>query len=186
MGDTGPCGPCSEIHFDRIGGRDASQYVNADDPNVLEIWNIVFIQYNRDETSKLSTLPAQHIDTGMGLERLASILQGKMSNYDVDIFQPFFEKIFKASSEGKQYEGKLGEEDKDLKDTAFRAIADHVRTLSFAIADGAVPDNVGRGYVLRRILRRAARYGQQILGLENGFFASLVPGKLSFLHKPNV
>jgi len=175
MGDTGPCGPCSEIHFDRIGGRDASQYVNADDPNVLEIWNIVFIQYNRDETSKLSTLPSQHIDTGMGLERLASILQGKMSNYDVDIFQPFFEKIFEASSEGKQYEGRLGEEDKDLKDTAFRAIADHVRTLSFAIADGAVPDNVGRGYVLRRILRRAARYGQQILGLENGFFASLVP-----------
>jgi alanyl-tRNA synthetase len=182
MGDTGPCGPCSEIHFDRIGGgRDASSYVNADDPNVLEIWNIVFIQYNRDENGKLSTLPAQHIDTGMGLERLTSILQGKMSNYDIDIFQPFFRQLSATSSSSHHphsYEGKLGEDDVNLKDTAYRAIADHIRTVTFAIADGAVPDNVGRGYVLRRILRRASRYGQQILGCHNGFFANLVPGKI--------
>ena len=112
----------------------------------------------------------------MGLERLASILQGKMSNYDVDIFQPIFEKIAEYSKV-EIYEGKLGEEDKDLKDTAYRVIADHMRTLSFAIADGAVPNNEGRGYVLRRVLRRAARYGQQILGCENGFLTGLVPGE---------
>ena len=174
MGETGPCGPCSEIHYDRIGGRDASALVNADDPDVIEIWNIVFIQYNRDAKG-LSLLPAKHIDTGMGLERLVSILQDQTSNYDIDVFQPLFAKIAEHSKVGP-YTGKLGEEDTDLKDTAYRAIADHIRTLSFAIADGAIPNNEGRGYVLRRILRRATRYGQQILKAE--------PGKI--LHLPMI
>ena len=173
MGETGPCGPCSEIHYDRIGNRDASALVNADDPDVIEIWNIVFVQYNRDDAG-LSTLPNQHIDTGMGLERLVSLLQDKSSNYDIDIFQPLFREIEKYSQVGP-YTGLVLEEDTTLKDTAYRAIADHARTLSFAIADGAVPNNGGRGYVLRRILRRAARYGQQILKCEPGFFAKLVP-----------
>ena len=135
--------------------------------------NIVFIQYNRDEKG-LQQLPSKHIDTGMGLERLVSILQQKSSNYDIDVFQPLFEKLATHSKVGP-YTGRVGADDVDLKDTAYRAIADHARTLSFAIADGAVPNNEGRGYVLRRILRRATRYGQQILRAEPGFFASLVP-----------
>jgi alanyl-tRNA synthetase len=173
MGDTGPCGPCSEIHYDRIGGRDATALVNADDPDVIEIWNIVFVQYNRDEKG-LAQLPQKHIDTGMGLERLVSILQNQSSNYDIDAFTPIFEKLAHFSEVGP-YEGKLGEEDVTLKDTAYRAIADHIRTLSFAIADGAIPNNEGRGYVLRRILRRATRYGQQILKAPPGFFQQLIP-----------
>ena len=174
MGDTGPCGPCSELHFDRIGHRDAAPLVNADDPDVIEIWNIVFIQYNRNSPSDLATLPAQHIDTGMGLERLVSILQQKTSNYDIDVFQPLFAKIATFSKVGA-YGGLVGSDDTTLRDTAYRAIADHARALTFALADGAVPNNEGRGYVLRRILRRATRYGQQILQAEPGFFATLVP-----------
>lgn len=173
MGEVGPCGPCSEIHYDRIGNRDAAAFVNADDPQVIEIWNIVFIQYNR-EPDKLQTLPAKHIDTGMGLERLVSILQNKDSNYDIDVFQPLFAKLATHTDRGP-YTGRVGTDDVDLKDTAYRAIADHARTLAFAIADGAVPNNEGRGYVLRRILRRATRYGQQILHCAPGFFATLIP-----------
>jgi alanyl-tRNA synthetase len=178
MGDTGPCGPCTEIHYDRIGGRNAAHIVNQDDPNVLEIWNVVFIQYNRDEKG-LTLLPQQHVDTGMGLERLVSVLQNKLSNYDTDAFQPLFDKLAEHSKVGP-YEGKILDEDSTLKDTAYRAIADHARTLSFAIADGAVPNNEGRGYVLRRILRRATRYGIQILKAEPGFFSTLVPGRSSW------
>lgn len=173
MGETGPCGPCSELHYDRIGNRNAAPLVNADDPDVIEIWNIVFIQFNRDEKG-LTPLPNKHIDTGMGLERLVSILQDKPSNYDIDVFTPLFDKLSEFSQLGK-YEGKLLEEDVTLRDTAYRAIADHARTLAFAIADGAVPNNEGRGYVLRRVLRRATRYGQQILKAPPGFFSQLVP-----------
>lgn len=174
MGDTGPCGPCSEVHYDRISNRDAAALVNADDPDVIEIWNLVFIQYNRDEMSKLSSLPARHVDTGMGLERLASILQDKQSNYDIDVFVPLFNAIASMSTVGP-YSGSIGRDDVTLRDTAYRAVADHARTLTFALADGAVPDNDGRGYVLRRILRRASRYGRQILKCEPGFIARLVP-----------
>ncbi|HMN40049.1 MAG TPA: alanine--tRNA ligase [Phycisphaerales bacterium] len=180
MGETGPCGPCTEIHVDRITAMGIEQRsvpgkVNAGDPDVIEIWNNVFIQFNREEGGGLKQLPAKHVDTGMGLERLTSILQNKRSNYDTDVFFPIFAEIERLTKGRHSYHGRLGAADKDHTDTAFRVIADHIRTLTFAVTDGATPSNEGRGYVLRRILRRAVRYGRQTLGLEAGFFSRLVP-----------
>lgn len=174
MGDQGPCGPCSEVHYDRIGGRNAASLVNMDDPNVLEVWNIVFIQYNREPDASLKPLPNKHVDTGMGFERLVSVLQDKSSNYDTDVFQPIFQQIREITGV-RPYTGRFGAEDVDGIDTAYRVIADHVRTLTFAITDGGVPNNEGRGYVLRRILRRGSRYVRKYMNYPIGsFFQQLV------------
>jgi alanyl-tRNA synthetase len=135
----------------------------------------VFIQFNREDDGSLKPLPAQHVDNGMGFERLLSILQGKRSNYDTDIFAPLFDKVHELTGV-RPYAGKFGEQDTDGIDTAYRVVADHVRTLTFALSDGGVPNNVGRGYVLRRILRRGARYARKRLGVSIGsFFSSLMP-----------
>jgi len=152
MGETGPCGPCSEIHFDRTRDGAKPSMINSS-PDVIEIWNLVFIQYNRNDRGELEELPAKHVDTGMGLERIVAILQGKQSNYDTDLFVPLIRQI--STLTGKHYRGERNQ-------VAMRVISDHVRALSFAIADGALPSNEGRGYVLRRLLRRASRYARQL------------------------
>ncbi|HEX9006152.1 MAG TPA: alanine--tRNA ligase, partial [Bacteroidota bacterium] len=153
MGDTGPCGPCSEIHIDLTDDGSGARLVNQGDPRVMEIWNLVFIQNNRTKEGTLEPLPARHVDTGMGFERITAVLQGKRSNYDTDIFTPILERIEQVT--GRPYAG-------DADQVAMRVIADHIRMLTFAIADGAIPGNDGRGHVLRRILRRAARFGRTL------------------------
>lgn len=153
MGETGPCGPCSEIHINLGKDFDNPKWVNAGSPECIEIWNLVFIQYNKDENGKLHDLPAKHVDTGMGFERVCAVLQEKNSNYETDVFMPLINEVSRISGIG------FGREENKIP---MRVIADHVRTLTFAIADGGVPSNEGRGYVLRRILRRAARYGRKL------------------------
>ena len=170
MGNTGPCGPCTEIHIDRTPDRSGAKLVNKGTPDVIEIWNLVFIQFNRGADRKLTPLPAKHVDTGMGFERVTAVLQGKNSNYDTDVFTPIFAAIQKVTG-ASAYMGKMD----DLKDTAYRVVADHIRALTFALTDGAVPSNVGRGYVLRSILRRAERYGRMYLGATKPFLHELVP-----------
>ncbi len=184
MGETGPCGPCTEIYYDRTPDKTGGQSVNGEDPRVMEIWNNVFIQYNRNPDRSLTVLPSQHVDTGMGFERITQVLQNVDSNYSIDLWQPFWEKLKELS--GHTYTGKFPPTnsvdpvaeaaDEGLrKDIAFRVIADHVRCLTFALTDGAVPGNEGRDYVLRRILRRAVFFGQQRLGLRDSFLHRLVP-----------
>ena len=187
MGDTGPCGPCSEVHIDLTPDGDTrGALVNKEDPRCIEIWNLVFIQFNANPDGTFSPLPQRHVDTGMGFERVTAIIQGTkdlidvsstISNYETDIFRPIFNDLEKLS--GKKYgstipkHGSAGESDQEKIDIAFRVIADHIRTLSFAIADGIIPSNEGRGYVLRRVLRRAVRYGRT-LGFHKPFFFKLV------------
>ncbi|MFM2334205.1 MAG: hypothetical protein RIS91_208 [Bacteroidota bacterium] len=172
MGDTGPCGPCSEIHFDMRSAEqrealDGATLVNHDHPEVIEIWNLVFMEFNRKADGSLERLPAQHVDTGMGFERLVRGIQGKSSNYDTDIFQFIIQNTAKLC--GKNY----GDDEK--QDIAFRVIADHLRAVSLCIADGQLPSNTGAGYVVRRVLRRAVRYGYSYLGFQESFFNQLVP-----------
>lgn len=164
MGDTGPCGPCSEIHIDLTADGCDPKMVNAGSPEVIELWNLVFIQYNRRTDGSLEELPLKHVDTGMGFERVCAVLQGKKSNYDSDVFTPLLDCLQKLS--GHAYEGDAA--------IAMRVIADHVRTLAVAIADGVLPSNEGRGYVLRRLLRRAVRYGRN-LGFKEPFMGELIP-----------
>jgi len=173
MGETGPCGPCSEIHFDlrdeaEIAAIPGREMVNKSHPQVIEIWNLVFMQFNRKANGSLEELPARNVDTGMGFERLCMILQGKKSNYDTDVFQPTIGRI--AALSGKQYGAD------EQADIAMRVIADHLRAIAFSIADGQLPSNVKAGYVIRRILRRAVRYGYTYLGFTEPTLCRLVPG----------
>ncbi len=173
MGETGPCGPCSEIHFDlrsdeERAALDGRELVNAGHHLVIEIWNLVFMQFNRKANGSLEPLPAKHVDTGMGFERLCMVLQGKQSNYDTDVFQPTIKRLSQMS--GKEY-------GVDAKaDVAMRVIADHLRAIAFSIADGQLPSNIKAGYVIRRILRRAVRYGYTYLGFNEPFICRLVDG----------
>ena len=188
MGDTGPCGPCSEIHVDlTLDGDTRGALVNKEDPRCIEIWNLVFIQFNANPDNSFTPLPQRHVDTGMGFERVTAIIQGTknltdfsgtISNYETDIFRPVFDELEKLS--GKKYASTLPNRSQpsalnsqQVTDVAFRVIADHIRTLSLAIADGIIPSNEGRGYVLRRVLRRAVRYGRT-LGFHDRFFFKLV------------
>ena len=159
MGEVGPCGVCTEIHYDLQGGRDATHLVNGDDPTCIEIWNMVFISFNREADKSLTKLPNVHVDTGMGFERITSILQGKTSNYDTDIFFEIFEEIKKLTG-ARAYTGKFKDEDKDKIDVAYRIVADHVRTSCIAIGDGVLPGTDGRNYIVRRILRRSIRFSK--------------------------
>jgi alanyl-tRNA synthetase len=172
MGETGPCGPCTEIHIDLRSEEEkkatnGTSLVNQDHPQVVEIWNLVFMEFNRMANGDLVPLPEKHVDTGMGFERLAMAIQGKKSNYDTDVFSPLLDKLSVLS--GKKYTA--GDNPEDI---AFRVIVDHVRAVSFSICDGQLPSNTGAGYVIRRILRRAIRYGYSFLGFEKPFINDLV------------
>ncbi|MDG2312246.1 MAG: alanine--tRNA ligase, partial [Flavobacteriales bacterium] len=173
MGETGPCGACSEIHIDLRSDEekntiDGATLVNKDHPQVVEIWNLVFMEFNRMSDGSLVPLPNKHVDTGMGFERLAMAIQGKKSNYDTDVFSPLLNKLSELC--GKKYTS--GDNPNDV---AFRVIVDHVRAVSFSICDGQLPSNTGAGYVIRRILRRAIRYGYSFLEFDKPFIHELVP-----------
>lgn len=173
MGESGPCGPCSEIHIDLRTAEEKAkvpgiELVNRDHPQVVEVWNLVFMEFNRKADKSLEKLPQQHVDTGMGFERLCMALQGKSSNYDTDVFTPLIAKVEELS--GKKYTGVLENE----KDIAIRVVVDHIRAVSFAIADGQLPSNGGAGYVIRRILRRAISYSYRFLGMKEPFLFELV------------
>ncbi|NXD14594.1 SYAM protein, partial [Nothocercus nigrocapillus] len=175
MGDTGPCGPCTEIHYDYVGGgRNAAALVNQGSPDVVEIWNLVFMQYNREVEGNLLPLPQHHVDTGMGFERLVTVLQNKRSNYDTDLFTPILDAIHKGCGVPR-YQGLVGRADAGGVDTAYRVVADHARTLCVCIADGVYPGLSGAELVLRRILRRAVRFCSEVLHAPPGLLASLVP-----------
>jgi len=176
MGAAGPCGPCTEIHFDSTPDGSGGDLVNLDHPDVIEFWNLVFIQFNRRDDGSLVPLPARHVDTGMGLERVVRILQGKRSNYDTDLWSPLFDAIQRETG-AAAYGGSL----EDPADTAYRVIADHVRCLTIAITDGVRPGADGRGYVLRRILRRGVRMARQALGAEGPLLCSVVPAVVASL-----
>ncbi|HZZ81080.1 MAG TPA: alanine--tRNA ligase [Gemmataceae bacterium] len=169
MGDTGPCGPCTEIHYDNTPDLSGGKLVNKGTPDVIEIWNLVFIQFNRNPDKSLTPLPAKHVDTGMGFERVTKVLQGKSSNYDTDIFTPILDAFAKMT--GKTYGGKLD----DPIDIGFRVVADHLRMATFAITDGARPGNKKRDAVVRSVIRRAVRYGYQYFDLREPFLYKLVP-----------
>jgi len=169
MGETGPCGPCTEIHYDCTPDKSGHSLVNKGSPDVIEIWNLVFIQFNRNEDRSLTPLPAQHVDTGMGFERITAVIQGKTSNYDTDIFTPILAALGELTA--KQYQGKL----EDMIDIGFRAIADHLRMATFAITDGARPGNKKRDAVLRSVIRRAVRFGYQYFERREPFLFRLVP-----------
>lgn len=178
MGDTGPCGPCSEIHIDlrdihQRKSKPGYELVNKDHPEVIEIWNLVFIQYNRRANGELVALPQKHVDTGMGFERLCRVLQGKRSNYDTDIFQPIIRQI--AAFTGVEYGAS------EETDIAMRVIADHLRTIAFSITDGQLPSNNKAGYVIRRILRRAVRYGYTFLNVRRPFMSGLIPALIEVM-----
>ena len=180
MGDMGPCGPCSEIHYDGRSDEErkrvpGASLVNNDDPQVIEIWNNVFMEFERKADGSLVKLPKQHVDTGMGFERLVRVLQGKQSNYDTDVFTPLIHKIEELSGLKYNVEEEEKHKKQQLINIAMRVIADHIRTISFSIADGQLPGNTGAGYVIRRILRRAIRYGYQTLNLKEPFMFRIVP-----------
>ena len=178
MGAQGPCGPSSEIHIDlrndeeilKIPGKDL---VNKDHPQVVELWNLVFMEFNRNSDGSLAPLKNKHVDTGMGLERLAMVLQGKNSNYDTDVFRPIIDSLESISN--KKYISGNSDDSQNKVNIAFRVIVDHLRAVSFSITDGQLPSNTGAGYVIRRILRRAIRYGYQFLNLKEPFIYELVP-----------
>jgi alanyl-tRNA synthetase len=180
MGEMGPCGPCSEIHYDGRSDEErklvpGATLVNNDDPQVIEIWNNVFMEFERKADGSLVKLPMQHVDTGMGFERLVRVLQNKQSNYDTDVFMPLIQKIEELSGLRYKPEDEAHHKKQQLVNIAMRVIADHIRTIAFSIADGQLPSNTGAGYVIRRILRRAIRYGYQSLNLREPFMSRIVP-----------
>ncbi len=180
MGDTGPCGPCTEIHYDGRSDEerakvDGASLVNGDNDQVIEVWNNVFMEFMRKADKSLEKLPAQHVDTGMGFERLVRVLQGKQSNYDTDVFTPLLNKIEELSGLRYKPEDEENHKKQLIVNIAMRVIADHIRTISFSIADGQLPSNTGAGYVIRRILRRAIRYGYQSLNIKEAFMYRIVP-----------